>query len=433
MDNRIIDIIKSFDEISDWSVSETKIDQTELYLIFDEIESTRIVKKHTYSIALYIDKEESGIKKRGVGYITFSILLSDEEIRKLISELIFSASLALNPHFELAEKKGNEQKYIACDESIYHNPEEVIHQMKTEIFDAIAEEDDIRLSSAEIFITCSENEFQTSRGVNNQSKKTLIMLELVMLCGGSNNEVESSLIRRERFLDILDVKNLIKEYANHARNNLIAKLPKTGKYDVIFTGEALEEFFNYYISQSAGSSIYYKTSNLKIGDEVIKGVVGEKLTMSTDPSLKGGINTVKYDSYGTLLEKYDIIENGKLTNISADMQYGTYIDVVPRGHLSNIVIKNGNSAFEELLTENTFVLSRFSTFSPNGITGAFSGEIRSGFQMKDGKEVQIKGGSVTGLMNAAMKEVYFSKEIIQMQNYLGPKYIKVCNLDIAGD
>lgn len=432
MDNRIIEIVKSFSEVSDWSINRSEIRNNEIYLIQDKTESERIVTSDTYSVVLYVDKEVDGKMMRGMAYQTFSADLGDTEVKKLLSDAIFAASLGLNPHYNLDSKEDNDTEYLACDKRLYDNTENAVTEIKEQIFTAIKNEEDVKLASAEVFITCSSSRFITSRGVDSLSKKTRIMLEVVMLAGEGENEVESSVIRNERYLDILDIPNLLKEYAAHARNSLVAELPTSGKYDVIFTGEALGDFFNYYISQCSGSSAYYKSSRFKLGKEVVSDMKGDRITLTSDPSLRGGLRTGKYDNYGTLLEKYVIIEDGVFKNISSNMQYGTYLNIPVKGDCTNTIIANGNRSLDELLTENTFVLSRFSTFSPNGTTGAFSGEIRSGYQLVNGKKHQVKGGSVTGLMDSAMKEVYFSKEMVQSGSYYGPKYIKVCRLDIAG-
>ena len=110
-----------------------------------------------------------------------------------------------------------------------------------------------------------------------------------------------------------------------------------------------------------------------------------------------------------------------------------YLTCPVTGDIANIVVKEGEKCFDELLEDNTFILSRFSEFSPNGVTGGFSGEIRNGLFYKDGKFAPIKGGAVTGMMDDAMKKAYFSKEITQRKNYRGPLYIKIADLDIAGE
>jgi PmbA protein len=77
-------------------------------------------------------------------------------------------------------------------------------------------------------------------------------------------------------------------------------------------------------------------------------------------------------------------------------------------------------------------LKRFSTFEPNPITGAFSGEIRTGYFWKNGRKRPIKGGSVSGTMQEAFKAAFFSREMIQRESYLGPEAVRVDNLDISG-
>jgi hypothetical protein len=53
--------------------------------------------------------------------------------------------------------------------------------------------------------------------------------------------------------------------------------------------------------------------------------------------------------------------------------------------------------------------------------------------VKNGKRVPVKGGSVTGMMKEAMSRVFFSSEEVLRRSYKGPEYIKVLNVDIAGE
>ena len=66
--------------------------------------------------------------------------------------------------------------------------------------------------------------------------------------------------------------------------------------------------------------------------------------------------------------------------------------------------------FSDLLVEGPcYHWLRFSTFEPNPITGAFSGEIRTGYFLKKGQKIPIKGGSVSGTMQEAFKKAFFSR------------------------
>lgn len=430
--DRLIAVINKFDEISDWSISQYKQIKHELYLIFDKTEAQRKVETDNFSFTLFVDKEVNGKKMRGSAYQTISTHLTDEELESLVADTVFAASLGLNPHFELAEKEESEEEYPACDMAVFENPEKAIIQMKDELYNAVAKEDGIKMSSAEFFITCSDTKSQTSKGVNYSEKKTRILMEMVLLASDENDTTESWMITTERYLENLNISELVQEYSDYARSNLKAKLPQSGKFDVIFTGEALGEFFGYYVSQASGSSAYYKSGKFNIGDEVVKDAEGDKLNIFSDPELKGGLKTNKYDGYGTLLKKFPMYKNGKLVNLAANQQFANYLEIPATGSSTNIVVQPGEKGIDELI-EDSYILSRFSTFSPNPVTGAFSGEIRNGYFFKDGKKQFVKGGSVTGLMDIAMKNVYFSKETIQTESYFGPKYIKVCNLDIAGE
>jgi PmbA protein len=77
-------------------------------------------------------------------------------------------------------------------------------------------------------------------------------------------------------------------------------------------------------------------------------------------------------------------------------------------------------------------LLKFSSFEPHPVSGAFSGEIRVGYLVKDGKVQPIKGGSISGVMDEALEEIYFSKETVKRDSYFGPMGIKGCGLKSAG-
>jgi PmbA protein len=433
MENKIMKILKSYKEITDWTLEMIDKNRDEMYLIFNETESLRNVTELEYFTTIYVTKEIDGVKYTGSGSRTFTPDMTESEIRKQVEETIFSASLALNPYYSLPEKEDNSEEYPMCDREIAKNRKETLEKMRNSIYKNISAEKGVRMASAEVFLTYSKVKFLTSKGIFHKYDATKIMLEIVMLAGQGKNEVESHLIRNERFLSVLDIENLIPRYAKYARDNINASIPKSGKYDVIFTEESLADFFNYYLSQTSGASIYNKISKFKLNDELVKDAKGDHITLSYDPTLPGGLRTGKYDYYGTLLKKFTFVKDGVFTKIAADKKYADYLKCEPTGFPTNLVAKPGNKTFKELLTDRTFIISQFSTFIPNKITGGFSGELRNGLFYKDGKFIPIKGGSVTGMMDKAMKEVYFSKETVQGQDYFGPYYIKVCNLNITGD
>jgi PmbA protein len=434
--DKIIEIVEGYDEISDWTLEVMDSGGNELYLIFNEPESIRHTRVTSYILTLYVSRKPSdpeGIEEMtGSATRIFTSGLGEDLVREQIEEAIFAASLALNPRYSLAEKNENDLTYESCDNRVASAPKSTLDNIRKILVNTIRSEPDIKLSSAEIMLTISDTELINSRGLCHKNRSSRILLEFVMLAGNGANEVETFSLMEERFLDILDVENLVRRYAKYTRDNLTAILPKTGQYDVILTEEALDALFSYYAYHVSGPAIHDGISKFRPGQAVVDNPIGERLTMSFDPTLRGGLKTRKYDNYGYLLSPISVIEKGKFVTIQADSRYAEYLGCRPTGSSSNVVIAPGKKSYKELLEDNTFVFSRFSSFEPDHLTGAFSGEIRNGYLFKDNTFHPVKGGSLTGIMDKAMEEVYFSRETIQRGAYFGPRYIKFSGIDVTG-
>jgi predicted Zn-dependent protease len=143
------------------------------------------------------------------------------------------------------------------------------------------------------------------------------------------------------------------------------------------------------------------------------------------------------DPSGTPGGKKLLIENGKLKARQANARYAQYLKMTPTGEMGNVEVDPGKEGAETLLQpadgKPLYVLSDFSYFEPNGMTGEFSSEIRFGLE-KLGKASQpISGGSVSGLSSTAVSSARFSVEREQRERYLGPKVIRCENLTFAGE
>jgi len=433
MKEKIISLLKAHQEIGSWDLTVNREERDELYLIFDTVEQKRRIEEILYHIEILVHKEKEG--KRLTGSARFQALPgeSEEEIRQKIDDAVIAASLALNPFYDYDAFVPVTEKTEACDPLIRSDRARAMDEMKETIFAMMKENSDVRLASAEIFLTLIRQERFNSKGLSHTGEKSKALLEAVFLTGTGENEVESVLTREERFIKNIDLENVLQKYMGFARDNLKAQLPQTGKYDVIFTEEALEEFFDFYTSQLNASMKFNKMSVFNPGDAIAREFSGDKLSLSFNPHIPGGYRSMDYDRYGTLAQRIDVIEEGIVKGFAADRKYATYLDMPCTGSPGNTEVKCGTRSLRDLETEGTYVLSRFSTFSPNPLTGAFSGEIRNGYVVKDGKRIPVKGGSVTGMMKEAMSRVFFSSEEVIRRDYKGPEYIKVLQVDMAGE
>jgi len=433
MKKKIINLLEAHKEISSWSLTVQHEERDELYLIFDSVEQKRRVEEILYRVEILVHKEREG--KRFTGSASFQVLPgeTENEIKKKIDDAVTAASLALNPFYDYDAFVPIEKGAETCDPLIRKDREKAINEIKKTIFNQMEENPDVRLASSEIFLSHNRFERFNSKGLDHKCENSRILLEAVFLTGEGENEVESVLMRIERFIDILDLKNLLQKYIGFARDNIKAQLPKTGKCDVIFTEEALDNFFDFYNTQLNASMKFNKASVFEPGDAIAEDFHGDKLSLSFNPHIPGGYLSMDYDQYGTVAQRADVIQDGIVTGFAADRKYATYLNMTCTGSPGNTEVKCGTRSIKELETEGTYVLSRFSTFTPNALTGAFSGEIRNGYVVKNGKRIPVKGGSVTGMMKEAMSRVFFSSEEIIRRNYKGPEYIKVLNVDIAGN
>jgi len=139
------------------------------------------------------------------------------------------------------------------------------------------------------------------------------------------------------------------------------------------------------------------------------------------------------DDYGIPLKPFSIIENNKMVQYISDLQYSQYLNLPYTGPLTNYVINPGTRSIEEIVKEeNIVLLLRFSAFSPKEITGDFSSEIRLGYITKNGKQIPIKGGSVSGNIRNLIDTLELSSNIVKKGSYIGPDAIVLDNVDISG-
>jgi PmbA protein len=149
--------------------------------------------------------------------------------------------------------------------------------------------------------------------------------------------------------------------------------------------------------------------------------------------LPGGLLSGSFDANGLPLVKVEVISDGIFRQRMVNARYAAYLNLPPTGGFTNVVVKAGAKSFSDLFQPEPVVhVLTFSTFEPNAVTGAFSGEIRTGYLIRNGFSQSIKGGSVSGVMNKALEEIYFSRETVKRESYFGPIGIKVCGLKVAG-
>jgi PmbA protein len=426
---KIIKIIESLPGLSAWELCQQRNKSYQRYLVFNQIESQRIGERVNFMITLYKEGDHLGEKILGESKVTLS---KGDDIKARLTAAFEMASLVANPIFSLPEKGLPYDQVQTGDPEILAQPMACLDQIQEDFFRETLEK--VERSSAEIYVENNDLIILNSNGIEIERSETDLLVDFVLLAEKDGIlEGESQGSKRVRFYEDLGFPDMVQKYAQYARETLTARLPKSGVYPVIFSEEALDTLFNFFCVQASGPAQYQHWTHLTIGGPVIADLKGEPLTLISNPGLRGGTKSKAFDDNGLPLHRVEVIQNNLFRKRMNNNRYADYLNEDATGNFTNIEVATGSKSIKELFGSTPcYYLMRFSTFEPNSITGAFSAEIRTGYFIKNGEKIPIRGGSVSGVMQEAFREVLFSQELTQRSSFLGPKAVRFEKLDIAG-
>lgn len=428
--DQITETLKNRADISAWQVTRVKSRSHQLFLIRGDVESMRLVDTVKYHVTVHQERDEDGKKVLGESGFVF---IEGEDLGAKLDLAVEMAKGVANQPWTLP---GPDQHYMGTeikDKSIEVSAEKVIDRIREEILHAVGRLGDVRLSSSEVFADWREFTLVNSLGLSVEESDTEILWDFVLLTGEGHGEVESSGYKTVRFYKDLKVAETLKEYAQYARDSLTAGLPANGTFDVVFAGEALDHLFDTFVAHSGGASVYNGWSRYEEGRPVIENPEGEPLTLFSNPQIPGLMESGPFDGSGLARKQVEVISGNVFKKRTLDKRYADYLDGAPTGGFSNVEVGTGAKSAGELLTDGCYYLLRFSTFEPNPVTGNFSGEIRTGYKIEDGKRIPIKGGAVSGDIHDAFRRAWFSSDKTTRSRYRGPAAVKLAGLEIGGE
>jgi PmbA protein len=425
----IIKTVQKLPGVSAWEFHREHKKSYQRFLVFDKIESQRLVEKSICQVSLYVPYEFKGQKVLGESTIS---LVEGENIKEQLLWALEMATIVANPVFDLPDKKSLYDLIDTADPKIRINPWSCLDHIQDEFLKEKVGK--IKRGSAEFFIEDIDLFFLNSKGLEIESSETKILIDFVLLAKKDNRLIgESQGMTKGRFCEDLGLSEMVSKYSQYAIETLEAQLPKAGVYPVVFSEEALDTLFNFYCYQASGPAQFRHSTCLTLGEPVIKDLIGEPMTLLSNPGLKGGIKSRAFDDNGLPLHRVEVIQNNFFQKRMNNKRYADYLEEEATGDFTNIEIATGSKSMESLLKETPcYHLLRFSNFEPNLITGGFSGEIRTGYFVKGEQRVPIKGGSVSGVMQEAFKEAFFSLESTKRNAYQGPMAVRIEKLSIAG-
>lgn len=208
---------------------------------------------------------------------------------------------------------------------------------------------------------------------------------------------------------------------------------KSGKYDMVVENKSVSRLLTPIINALNGSNIQQKSSFLidKIGQQV----VSERLTLTDDPFVIGGIGSGYFDDEGLATKKRVIFDRGKLLTYYLNTFYAKKLDAEPTsGSTTNLVFETGDYDLDGLLKQMNrgIFITGFNGGNTNASTGDFSYGI-DGFLIEKGAIIKpVSEMNISGNMKDLWSQlVEVGNDAYLQSNWQTPSLL-FRNIDFSG-
>lgn len=421
MINKIVKSLKNNSEVSGYKVNEINTITKEAFYVLGHLETTRMTDTTDYQITVYHNFEENSEKYTGSYTFFINHKMSSKEIDGLVEEAKEASKLVKNKYYELPkqivkrsfkEKGFNDEPFILMDKiaNIFYSKESV----------------NAKFNALEIFLTETNVHFVNSNGINMKKKTYKAYIEAIPSYNGET-KVELYKIYNYQNIDFdkinEDAKNAIEDVESRYKAR---KLEGIKNCDVILQGSEVGQFFSELIQDYSYASIYRHNTDKVIGDMIQNAPKGDLININLTTSSKANL----FDSDGIMLKETKIIENGKIVNYFGDNQNAYYLNISPTGRLNKIKVKKGKIKNEKMMSKPHLKIIALSAIQIDIYSGYIGGEVRLANYFDGKNNIPVSGFSFSGDINKCLENLSLSCEIYNDENYEGPKYIKLINMEV---
>ena len=112
--------------------------------------------------------------------------------------------------------------------------------------------------------------------------------------------------------------------------------------------------------------------------------------------------------------------------------FSQYLGLEDTFQTSNVVVSGGTKSEAELRSGKYLEIVEFSDFQVDSINGDIFGEIRLAYWHDGEKTVPVTGGSVSGDLKEALKDMYMSVNTRQYGSYVIPSVTRLEKVTVTG-
>ena len=412
--------------ISRWRINERVEETAELFFVKQQLDTRRTKDVHKYEVTVFRDVEAGEGDKPGRGFTSVQLVSSMDEtqLEDELRKAYYAAQFAANPYFEMPDPVK-----APMVEKTGELAEAPLAQSAGKMARALFAADilaDALVNSAEVFVVRSTDRIVSSEGTDVAYTDAKVKGEFVVQC----REPEDVEMFHEFEYDGLDEQALaakVAEALTFVRDRARAqKTLKSGKYNLVLSGDQVAEVLSYYKERSAASMVYAKYSTWQQGEDVQGETDGERLELKLAAA-------EPYSVEGIPMADLSLLEGGKLLTWHGPNRFCRYLGVKPTGYYEKVACGNGTLPFEELKKAPCLWAVAFSDFQMDQMSGHFGGEIRLAYLIEaDGTVTPVTGGSVNGSILEAQRSLVFSQERYLTAAYDGPYAVQLKDVSVAG-
>lgn len=436
MIERLKGVLATYQDQIEWKIQSCETEGKELFFIKEALQMNRGKRVQHVLLTIYINGEEEGKAYKGTASSEIYQGMTEAEIHLKVKEMIEIASAIRNPWYALQSPSEDALKTLESDYS-EDNMIEALSQLTQWVYE-LDGQGQAFINSCEFFLDVNKHVIANSSGIDLTYHTYTGQIELVVTCQTPEADVEVFENYHFSRLDKKQVQGMVQTVFEKANGRAQAKaMVIQDDLPVIFTGKSVKDFFSFYVAQADAENIYKHYASWQIGDLVQESNLGDEgdeddlVTITLVPELYNSVWSRYVDDDGVPLKVCQLYENGKLMAYHGRTDYTQYLACPKTGQLQNVCVASGRHGIEALKKTPYLEVIIFSQFQINQVTGDFGSEIRLAKYFDGQKTTYVTGGSVSGNVFKAQKQMYLSKEMMTIDNYSCPQMIKFDHLKIS--
>lgn len=404
-----------------WRIKAVVEETAELFFVRRELDTRRIKDTRKYEVTLFRDMPEG----RASTSVVLTPSMTEGQIARALDRAYAAAQYAANPPYRLPDPV--EEAHVSKDSPLARRPLAESAGIMAKALFAPDVQPDAFVNSAEIFVKRVSCRIHASTGTDVSYTDAQVSGEFVVQC----REPEDVEIHNTFSYDGLEEESLSKKAAealSFVRDRARAqRILKSGRYDVVLSGNAVSTVLHYYMDRSAAFMVYPKYSTWQVGEKVQgQAVAGAQLNLDL-------CATAPYSEEGIPMVDRPLLRAGELQVIHGPNRFCRYLGVTPTGGYQKLRCENTGKPFEELKAGPCLWAVTFSDFQMDSMSGHFGGEIRLAYLIdENGKATPVTGGSINGSLFEAQEDLEFSSDRYETVDYSGPYGMKIKNVSVAG-